>query len=126
VVAYIYRTDIGWLVLAGLAAKLVETSLLFLLCRRSLGLTGPKALRRPIARRLLGLGGWITLSSVLGPVLENSDRFVIGAMVGANAVAAYAIAYNLITRLSLLPLSLARALYPRLLQRSAMKPTTSR
>lgn len=63
-------------------------------------------------RPLLGFGGWITVSSVVGPVMLYGDRFVIGAMLSTAAVAYYATPCDIVLRLSVLPTAVAGVLFP--------------
>lgn len=53
------------------------------------------------------------LSGLLNPLLTAMDRFVIGNILGMPAVAAYAIAFNVVLRIGALPSSYENALYPR-------------
>lgn len=62
---------------------------------------------------LIRFGSWITLSATLSPLMVYGDRFVVSAVVGAAAVAAYAIPQEGLQRLLILPMSLAGALMPR-------------
>lgn len=66
-----------------------------------------------LVRPLLTFGGWITLTVVITPFLMTIDRLAIGALLGAGAVAIYAIPYSLIIRLTSVSTSLGGALYPR-------------
>lgn len=50
-------------------------------------------------RQLLHSGGWVTVSAVVSPLLVQSDRFFIGAVVSATAVASYTIPFEIITQL---------------------------
>jgi O-antigen/teichoic acid export membrane protein len=63
-------------------------------------------------RRLLGFGGWVAVSNVVGPLMVNLDRVAIGAVLSVGAVTFYAAPYGLVTQLSLVPSSLMRALFP--------------
>jgi O-antigen/teichoic acid export membrane protein len=63
-------------------------------------------------RALLGFGGWVTVSSLIAPVLVHIDRFVIAAILGIASVAYYAAPYEMVTRLWLLPGSLLATLFP--------------
>jgi O-antigen/teichoic acid export membrane protein len=63
-------------------------------------------------RTLLTFGGWVTVSSVAVPVLLYLDRFIIGALLTMAAVAYYAIPYEIVTRLWIIPASLVAALFP--------------
>jgi len=62
---------------------------------------------------LTRFGIWVMVSALVGPLMLVGDRFVIGAISGAVAVAAYSIPYQLAARTQLLPISLVHALFPR-------------
>lgn len=51
-----------------------------------------------IARQLFSFGGWFTLSSLISPILVRADRFFIGSLISATAVATYAIPYEVVTQ----------------------------
>lgn len=76
------------------------------------------ALRRrtPVARGeavlLLGFGGWMTVSNIVGPMMMYMDRLVIGSLVSIAAVAYYVTPYELVTKLLILPAAIASVLFP--------------
>ncbi|MEM1050693.1 MAG: oligosaccharide flippase family protein [Pseudomonadota bacterium] len=63
---------------------------------------------------LLRFGVWIMVTMFVAPVLVTMDRMVIGAQLGAVAVAAYTIPFQIISRLQLVPQSLINVLFPKL------------
>lgn len=63
-------------------------------------------------RRLIGFGGWITVSNIVGPIMVYFDRFFVGALVGLSAVAFYATPYEIISRVSIIPTALAEVIFP--------------
>lgn len=63
-------------------------------------------------RPLLVSGGWLTLSSIVSPFMGYVDRFVIGAMVSAAAVAYYATPQEIVTKLWIIPGALTAVLFP--------------
>lgn len=65
-----------------------------------------------LVRSLLGFGGWVTVSGVVGPILVYFDRFVIGAVISVAAVGFYALPYMIATKLWVLPSSLMATLFP--------------
>ena len=75
------------------------------------------------AKKLLSYGGWVTVSSLTGPILLSLDQFVIGSLVGVAAVTYYAVPMNLVTRSQLFPSALIRTLFPRL---SNLEPMEAR
>jgi O-antigen/teichoic acid export membrane protein len=65
-----------------------------------------------LVRSLLGFGGWVTVSSAVGPILIYFDRFLIGAVVSIAAVGFYTPPYTISSKLWLLPSSLMSTLLP--------------
>jgi O-antigen/teichoic acid export membrane protein len=74
-------------------------------------------LRRPLiswhqVRPLLGLGGWMTVSNVVGPMMVYIDRLVIGSVLSVAAVAYYVTPYEVVTKLLVIPGALMGVLFP--------------
>lgn len=63
-------------------------------------------------RRLLHFGGWMTVSNVISPFMVYVDRFVIGSLLSAAAVAYYATPYEIVTKLWIVPTAVVSALFP--------------
>lgn len=61
---------------------------------------------------LLGFGGWMTVSNIVGPLMVYLDRFLIAAVISAAAVAYYATPYEVITKIWLIPGALLGVLFP--------------
>lgn len=57
-------------------------------------------------------GGWLTVSNVVSPFMGYVDRFVIGVVVSASAVAYYATPHELVTKLWIVPGALTTVLFP--------------
>jgi O-antigen/teichoic acid export membrane protein len=84
-------------------------------CAAQLRLTLTAALalaRRTWLAPLLQMGGWLTVSNVVGPVIVYADRFIIGGLLSAAALAYYAAPFELVSRLLVLPVALSGALFP--------------
>lgn len=85
----------------------------FILCVRSMpSLLSRVRVSRATIKPLLSMGGWITVSNVLGPIMANLDRFFIGALVSMAAVAYYATPFEMVTKILLVPAALAGVLFP--------------
>jgi O-antigen/teichoic acid export membrane protein len=69
-------------------------------------------------RRMARFGGWAAVSTVLSPLLVYLDRILIGVLVSMAAVAYYAAPYELIVRLTVIPMAVATTLYPAFSQLS--------
>lgn len=82
-------------------------------CVRALpALARPRPPDRVLFRLLLGFGGWLTVTNVVGPLMTYLDRFVIGALFDLAAVAYYTTPYELVTKLWLIPFALTAVLFP--------------
>lgn len=72
------------------------------------GLRFQKALLKP----LFVSGGWLTLSNMISPFMGYIDRFIIGAIVSAAAVAFYTTPQEIVTKLWIVPSALTAVLFP--------------
>ena len=59
-------------------------------------------------RTLLTYGGWIMVTSLVGPLLNSTDQVLVGGVLGPSAIATYSIANSLAVRLAIIP----RAAWP--------------
>ena len=85
----------------------------FVTCLRTVpGARQAARVRTRAIRDLLGFGRWVAVSNVVGPLMVNADRLAIGAVLSVRAVTYYAAPYDMVTRLSIIPASLMRALFP--------------
>jgi O-antigen/teichoic acid export membrane protein len=66
------------------------------------------------ARRLTGFGGWITVSSVVGPLMGYLDRFILAAVRSPAIVGFYAAPAEAMYRLLVFPTAITRSLFPKL------------
>jgi O-antigen/teichoic acid export membrane protein len=69
--------------------------------------------RRNWAKKLVGYGAWVSVTSLVSPLLVTLDRMIIGGVLGVKAVAYYSVPFNLVQRALVLPTALGRALFPR-------------
>lgn len=63
-------------------------------------------------RSLCVSGGWLTVSNIISPLMGYVDRFMIGALVSAAAVAYYATPNEIVTKLWIIPGALTAVLFP--------------
>jgi len=101
-----------WVVASVCLSRISAVPPLFALCRRQLPKLGRPRIERRQLKRLARFGGWLTVSSVVGPLLLSLDRLSVGSILGAGALGLYAPVYELVTRLSLIPGSVMTALFP--------------
>ncbi|HHT9125286.1 MAG TPA: flippase [Candidatus Brocadiia bacterium] len=63
-------------------------------------------------RPLFSFGGWVTISSILIPILVYIDRFFIGALYTIAAVGYYSVSYDMVSRLTIFSRSFSATLFP--------------
>lgn len=112
--AMLYGANLSVVLPAALLARLCTLLVLFYRCRQNITLGHPPAFVRSKAKSLLHFGGWVTVSSIVGPFMTILDRFIIGSMIGAKAVTYYTIPYQLGERSTVVSSSHTAALFPRL------------
>lgn len=113
-VAWVYGPDLGWLLLAAILARLLTLTLLFFRCHVHVFQGYTVAISRKRAKGLLLFGGWVTVTSLISPLMVILDRLVIGAALGAKAVTYYTVPFQLAERSAVFPGALTSALFPRL------------
>lgn len=65
-----------------------------------------------LARQLVHFGGWITLSAIVGPLLLYLGRLVIAFQLSAAALAYFVTPYEVVTKLLVIPATIAGVLFP--------------
>ena len=115
----VWRPDVGW-VIAGLAVSRVLSAAVWL-----------RGLRRVLPRRhgdrheredlhhLLGFGGWLSVSNVVGPLMAYADRFYLASLYPTASVAYYTVPYDSLFRITGLPATAIGAVFPALAESQA-------
>ena len=68
---------------------------------------------------MMHYGGWVSVITMLGPLLVTIDRLVIASLSGAKAIAYYTVPYDLVSRTMVISGSFSSAIFPRLASVSA-------
>ena len=62
--------------------------------------------------QLFAFGGWVTVTSIVSPILVYFERFLIGSLLSVAALAFYSAPYEMVTRLKIVSTSLTMTLFP--------------
>ncbi len=65
-----------------------------------------------ILKKLLSYGGWVTVTSIISPILVYLDRFFIGSLLSMEAVAFYSAPYEALYRLRIIPIAMMTTFFP--------------
>ena len=99
---------------AAFMARLISTVMIWFVVVRSERPISFRQFDRSHMRQLIGYGAWVSISSMLSPLLESFDQVLIGALFGPAAIAHYSVPMSFATRSQLLALALAKTLFPRM------------
>lgn len=71
------------------------------------------------ARKLLGFGGWVSVSNILNPVVTHAEKLIIPSFISITLLGFYTAAYEIVSRIASLPFAIAVAVFPRFSQDQA-------
>jgi len=111
--AYFITIDLSALVLSALLARLLGTVILSFGLWRTFLKGQPVTFSLSEMRHLASFGAWVMVTALVGPLMVFADRFLIGVLQDAVAVAAYAIPFQIASRTVMIPIAIAQALFPR-------------
>jgi O-antigen/teichoic acid export membrane protein len=96
-----------------LCGRLISLAIHFVMCLRALpALRTEVNVDRHVVKPLLRLGGWMTVSNSVYPLMITLDRLFIGSLVSVAAVAYYGTSYEAVTQLWIIPTAIAGVLFP--------------
>ena len=96
-----------------LASRLIAWGAYLVLCLRiSSCPIGMHLLSRHELKMLLRLGGWMTVSNLVSPMMTSLDTFLIGSLLSVSQIQYYSIPADIVTKGLLLSSSLAAVLFP--------------
>ncbi|MEE9433098.1 MAG: flippase [Sphingorhabdus sp.] len=122
-IAWIVGPTLKWLILAAVVARVIGL-LIFLIRVHSNLLAGIKP--HFDAAHWVGLfkyGGWVSVTSAVSPLLLSFDRMMIGGVLGARAVTFYSVPVEIVQRISVIPLAMGSALFPRFVNKDSAGQT---
>lgn len=112
-VCLIFTDSLVWIVLSLLGVRIIVWLLYMSQCLKlSKELKKRIKLIPKLIYPIFKLGGWMTLSNIIVPLLVYLDRFLIGALVSATAIAYYSTPYEVVTKLLIIPGAMSGVLFP--------------
>lgn len=107
--------SLAWMVAGMIAARAIVLLAHLWLVHRKLSAGWASArFNNENMRSLLSFGIWMTVSSIIGPLMVTADRFIISGVLGATVVAYYTVPFEVVIRVLILPGALTSVLFPRL------------
>lgn len=109
----IFTQNLAWVVLVIVVTRFAGLIAYFYFCFADI----PQLKKVQMAdgnslKLLLGIGGWMTVSNIIGPLMVTFDRYFIGMVISAVAVAYYVTPYEATTKILILAGALMKVLFP--------------
>jgi O-antigen/teichoic acid export membrane protein len=112
----LYTQKLPWLVatlvVSRLSALLIYRWLAFSCIPGKTNLDNNAVYSKIIAKDLFVFGGWVTVSSVVSPILVQSDRFFIASIISASAVSIYILPYEIVVQTLILVTAVSSVMFP--------------
>ncbi len=112
-VAFLWK---GWsleeIIIANVAVQFFGLCGYWMYAHRLLPFLQKPAWDTKILLQLLKFGGFVTISSVVGPVLTNIEKILLTSLRSVSALTYYSVPFSLINRLSVIPASFSQVLFP--------------
>lgn len=106
------ENDIVYAVIGLLLSKVISLIFLWYFFKSKLNFKiYPIYFSRTKMSQFFNFGGWLTISSIVNPIMVYFDRFIVSNLLGAKIAGYYVAASELIARLSILPLSISRVTF---------------
>uniref|UniRef100_A0A4Y8PVN7 Uncharacterized protein n=1 Tax=Paenibacillus athensensis TaxID=1967502 RepID=A0A4Y8PVN7_9BACL len=106
-----FTSSLPYIGLTMLGGYLLTFALYAYLSRRHLRLSW-RSFRLRSVPRLLRLGGWLTVSNVISPIMSYMDRLFIGMLASVSVVAYYVTPFEVTSKLLMVSGAVASALFP--------------
>lgn len=114
----LYTIELPWLVATLVASRLIALAVYRRLAYACLGdwrsAKTEATYSTAVAKSLFSFGGWITVSSVVSPLLVQADRFLIATVLSATAVTAYVLPYEVVVQSLILVGAVSSVMFPTL------------
>ena len=116
--------DVAGIVALILLSRIAATTAFALLAHGAYPtLLSPRPIDRAALGELVSFGGWVTVSTIAGTIFAYADRIFISVVSSIGAVAYYAVPYEIVARLWIVPNAVSAAIFPAFsLARSAASP----
>lgn len=112
-VIWLFEPRLDYIAWALVIGRIIGCIIYAWFARRSLPLDHRNIfVSRSLFKPLCISGGWLAVSNVISPLMGYVDRFMIGILVSAIAVAYYATPNEIVTKLWIIPGALTAVLFP--------------
>lgn len=126
VIVALIRPDIGWVIAALAATRVVWMALWLTQLQRLLPPEPGIRASRDDLRHALHFGGWLSVSNLIGPLMVYADRFYLASLFPPATVAYYTVPFDTAFRAASLPQTAMNALFPALAETQSRPEASTR
>lgn len=114
-----YSNSLFYITVSLCIIRIIMSALFFIMMGDELKRVTSKKLsdvniEKNIAIELFKFGGWVSISNIIAPVMLYMDRFFVASIVGASLVAYYTTPYEVVSKISIVAISVSGVLFPLL------------
>lgn len=108
-----FSLRLDWICAGLVMLRAVSCLAYYVRCRIFFNLRGSlKLVDLAVAKRLMGYGGWITVSNLISPMMAYLDRFVVAGAMSIALAGYYATSQEIVTKLQIIPAAVLAVLFP--------------
>lgn len=108
-----FTVRLYWICAGLVVLRVVSCLAYYIRCRIFFNLRGSlKHVNLVVAKRLMGYGGWITVSNLISPMMAYLDRFVVAGAMSIALAGYYATSQEIVTKLQIIPSAVFAVLFP--------------
>ncbi len=121
VIRWAVRLD--WICAALVLLRVLGCIAYYVRCRIFFRLAGSrKLIDASVAKRLVGYGGWITVSNLMSPFMAYLDRFLVAGAISVALAGYYATSQEIVTKLQIIPAAVVAVLFPAISRSHELSP----
>jgi len=112
--SFFFGIKLSMIILIIVALRILACLMYFYLCSQiyPISLKKIELPNKYLFKKMLIFGGWVTITSVISPILVYIDRFFIGSILSISVLTFYAAPLEAITRLRIIPTAIMNTLFP--------------
>jgi O-antigen/teichoic acid export membrane protein len=123
VLVMVLAVRLDWICAALVLLRVVGCLAYYIRCRFFFSLEGSRKLVSvTVAKRLMGYGGWITISNLMSPFMAYLDRFLVAGAISVALAGYYATSQEIVTKLQIIPSAILAVLFPAISRSHASSP----
>lgn len=115
-----FTTNLAWIIASLVLSRITSLFIFRYLAFNCIKKNEPNYHRKQlvysskIAKTLFSFGGWVTISSILSPMMVQLDRFMIAAMLSAASVTIYVVPFELVAQSLIIVTAINSVIFPTL------------